>query len=111
MHFRGPVAVVSAAAGLAVEEPAADLGEIGAGAVVGVLELDQAALAASVTDALPFGFRHFLQRLALPERNFVMRHLLAYLKIPGNDRKTLPAHCSFTSPCGYCAIVRPDLIG
>ena len=61
MHFRGPVAVVSAAAGLAVQEPAADLGEVGPVAIVGVLELDQAALAASVTDALPFGFRHLLQ--------------------------------------------------
>ena len=74
MHFRGPVGVVFAAAGLAVEQAAADLREVGPRAVVGVFELDQAALPASVTDALPFGFRHFLQRLALPERNFVMRH-------------------------------------
>src|SRR5260221_1394280 len=74
MHFLGPVGVVSAAAGGAVDQPAAHFGEIGPCAVVGVLELDQAALPASVADALPFGFRHLLQRLALPERNIVMRH-------------------------------------
>ena len=57
MYFRGPVGIISAATGLAVEQAAAYLGEVGARAVVGVFELDQAAFPASVTDALPFGFR------------------------------------------------------
>src|ERR1700692_4373547 len=86
MYFCGPVGVVSAAAGLAVEQAAAHLGKIGPRAVVGVLELDQAALPASVADALPFGFRHFLQWLALPEWNLVMRHEACLPQIPGNPQ-------------------------
>src|ERR1700724_1307508 len=94
MHFRSPVGVVSAAAGLAVEQAAAHLGEIGPRAVVGVLELDQAALPAPVTDALPFGFRHLLQRLAFPERNIVVPHYARLPQIPGNLWAT-PAPYSF----------------
>src|SRR5579864_8661587 len=55
-----PMPVVAAAAGLAVEQPAAHAGVIGA---VGrlFLELVEAAFAAAVAEAFPFGIRHFLQ--------------------------------------------------
>jgi hypothetical protein len=44
-----------------------------------------------------------------------MRHVLTFLKNPETPGRLVtqaaPAPCSFASPCGYCAIVRPDLIG
>src|ERR1700728_663345 len=51
------VPIIAAAAGLAVKQPAADIGVIGS---VGFLffELIEAAFAAAVTQALPLGIRH-----------------------------------------------------
>src|SRR5947207_1553399 len=59
--------VVLAAAGFAIEQPAADVGVVGA---VGALlhQLVQAAAAAAVAQAFPFGLAHVLHGLALPER-------------------------------------------
>jgi hypothetical protein len=55
------VGIVLAAAGVAVEQAAADIGELGDGGVVGVFELDQAAAPAPVAEAFPLGIRHFFQ--------------------------------------------------
>ena len=63
LHLRGAVVVVVAAAGVVVEQPAADVGVEGAvGALL--LQLVQAAAAAAVAQALPFGLRHVAHRLA-----------------------------------------------
>ena len=67
MHPRGPICVVAAAAACAVEQAATDIGEVD-GAVVLVLELDQAAAAAAVTQALPFRIIQLGERLGFPER-------------------------------------------
>jgi len=61
LHLGGPVRVVPAAAGFAIEQPAAYVREIGARGIVGVLELHQAAAPAAVAEALPLGIRHFRQ--------------------------------------------------
>ena len=73
VHLRRAVLVVLAAAGLVVEQPAADVGVVGAvGALL--LELVEAAAAAAVAQALPFGTRHLVHRLAPPEGGIVLGH-------------------------------------
>src|SRR6185312_4658519 len=57
--------VIEAAAGLAVEQPAADVGEMNLAILV--LELDEAAAAAAIAQALPFGEAHLVERLGPPE--------------------------------------------
>src|SRR5271169_518231 len=71
MHLFEPIPIVAAAAGLAVEEPAADIGVIGVGVVALLLELIEAASAAAVAEAFPFRISHFFQRLAPPEWDIV----------------------------------------
>src|SRR4051795_8439832 len=66
----GTIRVVLAAAGRTIEQLAADMGEIDvAGALF--LELVQAAAAAAVAQAFPFGPRHLFQRLGFPEESFL----------------------------------------
>ncbi len=60
--------VVATAAGLRVEQPAADVGEVDIAGVF-VLELDEAAAGAAVAQALPFVPVHLVQRLGAPERS------------------------------------------
>src|SRR4029077_2676912 len=55
------VGIVAASAGVAVQEPAAHIGEIGPGGIIGILQLNQAAAATAVAEAFPFGFRHLPQ--------------------------------------------------
>ena len=64
-HFAAGV-IVAAAAGFEVEQPARDRG-VGDRAAVIVLELDQAALAATVAQRLPFVAGQAVQRIATPE--------------------------------------------
>src|SRR3954453_7159386 len=66
----GTIRIVLAAAGHPIEQLAADMGEVDvAGALF--LELVQAAAAAAVAQALPFGPRHLFQRLGFPEESFL----------------------------------------
>ena len=58
--------IVAAAAGLRVEEPASDIGEMHNSRIL-VLELDQTATAAAVAEALPFRRIKRLERLPLPK--------------------------------------------
>src|SRR3954469_9222990 len=74
MHLAGPVWVVPATAALRIQQLTADVGKERPARVIGVLELDQAAAAAAVAEALPFGIRHFRHGLALPERGLVSGH-------------------------------------
>src|SRR4029079_19545745 len=66
-----PARIIAAAAGLRVEQPAADVGEHGV-AGVDVLELVEAAAPAAVAQALPLGARHLRELLAPPERRLVI---------------------------------------
>ncbi len=66
-----PVGIVAAAAGLAVEQPAADIGIIGIRVVALFLELIEATSPAAVAKAFPFRISHFIQRLASPEWEIV----------------------------------------
>ena len=61
LHLRGTIGIVATAAACPIEQPAADIREIGPARIVGILELDQAAAAAAVAQALPFRIRHFCQ--------------------------------------------------
>jgi len=65
-----PMSVIAAAAALAIEQPAADVGEIGRRRVL-VLELDEAAAAAAVAQAFPFRVGHLGERFAAPERRVI----------------------------------------
>ena len=66
VHAARAMGIVGAAAGLAIEEPAGDVGIIDAGGVF-VLELDQTAARAAVAQALPFGAGHFREGFGEPE--------------------------------------------
>src|ERR1700722_17395640 len=61
-----PVRIVAAAAGLAVEQAAADIRVVVLAGLL-VLELVEAAAPAAVAQALPLDAGHFRQRLGLPE--------------------------------------------
>src|SRR5581483_3259163 len=75
LHPALPMAVVAAAASLRVEQPAGHVGEERAPGPL-FLELVEAAAAAAVAQALPFGAGHLRERLAFPERDIVIfRHL------------------------------------
>src|SRR4051812_40476714 len=65
-HLGLAVRIVSAAAALAIEERAADIG-VEELACILVLELHEAAAAAAVAEAFPFLVAHGLQGLRLPE--------------------------------------------
>src|SRR5690348_1970741 len=58
--------IVAAAAALAVEQTATDIGEVDSAALL-LFKLDEAAASAAVAQALPFGLGHLDQALALPE--------------------------------------------
>src|SRR3954452_21209051 len=66
----GTIRIVLAAAGHPIEQLAADMGEINVTRSI-FLELVQAAAAAAVAQALPFGPRHLFQRLGFPEESFL----------------------------------------
>src|SRR5208282_6724885 len=76
-HFES-MFVIAAAAALAVEQPAADVGVEGTVRLL-FLELIEAAFAAAVAQALPFRIRHFIQWLTPPERNFPVALVLAII--------------------------------
>lgn len=65
-HARLAVFVILAAAGIAVQEPAGDVGIINSRRIR-VLELHQAAAPAAVAERLPLGAGHFVERFGLPE--------------------------------------------
>src|ERR1700721_3134551 len=64
-----PMLVVAAATGVSVQQPATDIGVVGAIRAL-FLELVETAFAATVAKALPLRIRHFRQRLALPKWDF-----------------------------------------
>ena len=73
LHLGLAVGIVAAAAACAIEQLAAD---VGIHRRVGVLvdQLVQAAAAAAVAQAFPFGARHFRHRLAAPKRGLRVGH-------------------------------------
>ena len=76
LHLGGAIGIVGAAAGLPVQQLAADVGVIGAVATL-LLELVQAAAAAAIAQALPLRGGHVLHGLAAPEREIVGRRASA----------------------------------
>src|ERR1700692_315203 len=97
--------VVAAAAGLAVKEPAADVG-IGSPVVFLLFELIEAALAAAVAKAFPLRIRHLRQRLPPPEWNFVGRRVLSCHHVLPRPTSYAKFARNYHSPCGYPCIGR-----
>src|SRR5262249_10479543 len=75
LHLRGTIGIIATAAACPIEQPAANTREIGPAWIVGILELDQAAAAAAVAEALPFRIRHFRQRFTSPKRQLLGSHI------------------------------------
>ena len=71
LHLRGTIGIVATAAACPIEQSAANIREIGPARIVGILELDQAAAAAAVAQALLLGIAHLGERLRFPERRAV----------------------------------------
>jgi hypothetical protein len=76
-----PVLIVATAAGMAIEQAAADVGVVNVAAIL-VLELDEATAPAAVAEAFPFGFAHLLERLGPPERR---RRAIGQTRFPSVD--------------------------
>ena len=72
-HIALSIGVIAALAGIVVEKPTGHIRErVFAG--VGILQLEQAALATTVAERFPLRIRHVLESLGLPER-FCVTHV------------------------------------
>ena len=88
-HPPAPARIIRATATFAVEQLAADIGEMDV-AIVLVFELDEATAPATVAKALPFGRRHLLEGLGPPERLVVggrPRHRFSLCKMRASMRR------------------------
>ena len=91
-YTRVSISVVAASAGPHVEKVASDLGEIDLTRVL-CLDLQQAALPATIAERLPLASRHGLQALRYPKRYGIWRRsLLPIIRIVGIAHRI----CKFT---------------
>jgi hypothetical protein len=95
-HPPPAVRVIRTAAGVRVEEPTGNVGEMNRTRVL-VLELDQAAAPAAVAKALPFPRIERLERLGFPKGSFLVCHAIAATRWlirhslrPGGSRGVAP---------------------
>lgn len=89
------VLVTGAAAGIEIQEPAGHVGVQNLAGVL-VLKLVETALAAAVTERFPLRAGHFVERLALPERQLALLFRLFLLQSEHLHQMTKSTRRSFT---------------